>query len=129
MECIIKGDLVQAGPKSLVETTRKCNWTLDFRTRVNTKGLTLFLAAPPWCSIRPIRSGCYAIRGQGRCQNPLVATEIEGKSYTGFYTVRGGVITVESDWGEQTVGPQAERTARLLLLETLRRAKVLRRTR
>ena len=38
MECIVKADLVQAGPKSLVETTRKCSWTLDFRTRVNTKG-------------------------------------------------------------------------------------------
>src|SRR5215510_13199651 len=52
--------------------------------------------------------------------------EIEGKRYTGFYTVSSGVVTVESDWGERSteaVGPLAERTARLLLLETLRRAK------
>src|SRR5215510_8430610 len=55
-----------------------------------------------------------------------VTVEIEGKRYTGFYTVSSGVVTVESDWGERSteaVGPLAERTARLLLLETLRRAK------
>jgi len=60
-----------------------------------------------------------------------VTVEIKGKRYTGFYTVSSGVVTVESDWGERSteaVGPQAERTARLLLLEILRRAKVLRRT-
>jgi len=59
-----------------------------------------------------------------------VTVEIKGKRYTGFYTVSSGVVTVESDWGERSteaVGPQAERTARLLLLEILRRAKVLRR--
>src|SRR5215471_12002933 len=57
-----------------------------------------------------------------------VTVEIKGKRYTGFYTVSSGVVTVESDWGERSteaVGPQAERTARLLLLEILRRAKVL----
>ena len=56
-----------------------------------------------------------------------VTVEIEGNRYTGFYTVGSGVVTVESDWGERSteaVGPQAERTARLLLLEILRRAKV-----
>ena len=60
-----------------------------------------------------------------------VTVEIEGKRYTGFYTVSSGIVTVESDWGERSteaVGPLAERTARLLLLEILRRAKVLRRT-
>src|SRR5215510_1842809 len=60
-----------------------------------------------------------------------VTVEIEDKRYTGFYTVSSGVVTVESDWGERSteaVGPLAERTARLLLLEILRRAKVLRRT-
>jgi len=59
-----------------------------------------------------------------------VTVEIEGKRYTGFYTVSSGVVTVESDWGEHgtRAGPSAERTARLLLLEILVRAKVLRRT-
>jgi len=59
-----------------------------------------------------------------------VTIEIEGKRYTGFYTVSSGVVTVESDWGERTTqaGPRAEQTARTLLLEILRRAKVLRRT-
>jgi hypothetical protein len=32
-------------------------------------------------------------------QEYLVTVEIEGKRYTGFYTVSAGVITVESDWG------------------------------
>jgi hypothetical protein len=60
-----------------------------------------------------------------------VTVEIKGKRYTGFYTVSSGIVTVESDWGEHSTpaGASAERTARLLLLETLRRAKVLRRTR
>jgi hypothetical protein len=59
-----------------------------------------------------------------------VTVEIEGKRYTGFYTARAGVITVESDWGEHSTraGPSTERTARLLLLEILLRAKVLCRT-
>jgi hypothetical protein len=59
-----------------------------------------------------------------------VTVEIEGKRYTGFYTVSSGVVTVESDWGERNTqaGSRAEQTARLLLLEILRRAKVLRRT-
>jgi hypothetical protein len=52
-----------------------------------------------------------------------VTVEIEGKRYTGFYTVSSGVVTVESDWGElgTQAGPRAEQTI-------LRRAKVLRRT-
>src|SRR5262245_2019599 len=56
-----------------------------------------------------------------------VTVEVEGKRYTGFYTVSSGVVTVESDWDERSteaVGPLAERTARLLLFEILRRAKV-----
>jgi hypothetical protein len=55
-----------------------------------------------------------------------VTVEIEGKRYTGFYTVSSGVVTVESDWGEHgtRAGPSAERTARLLLLEILVRAKM-----
>src|SRR5262245_26674037 len=59
-----------------------------------------------------------------------VTVEIKGKRYTGFYTASAGVVTVESDWGEHgtRAGPSAERTARLLLLDILRRAKVLRRT-
>jgi hypothetical protein len=55
-----------------------------------------------------------------------VTIEIEGKRYTGFYTVSSGVVTVESDWGERSTqaGPRvAEQTARSLLLEILRRAK------
>jgi hypothetical protein len=59
-----------------------------------------------------------------------VTVEVGGKRYTGFYTVSSGIVRVESDWGErsaETVG-RAEQTARLLLLEILRRAKVLRRT-
>jgi hypothetical protein len=59
-------------------------------------------------------------------QEHPVTVEIEGKRYTGFYTVSSGVVTVESDWGERSteIGPRAEQTARLLLLEILRRAKV-----
>ena len=63
-------------------------------------------------------------------QEHTVTIEIEGKRYTGFYTVSSGIVTVESDWGERSTqtGPRAEQTARLLFLEVLRRAKVLRRT-
>ena len=55
-----------------------------------------------------------------------VTVEIEGKRYTGFYTVSSGVVTVESDWGERNIqtGARAEQTARALLFEILRRAKV-----
>jgi hypothetical protein len=54
-----------------------------------------------------------------------VTVEIEGKRYTGFYTVVAGVITVESDWGELRahVGPNAANTADRLFLEILRGAK------
>jgi len=59
-----------------------------------------------------------------------VTVEVGGKRYTGFYTVSSGIVTVEFDWGEHgtRAGPSAERTARLLLVELLLRAKVLRRT-
>ena len=60
-----------------------------------------------------------------------VTVEIEGKRYTGFYTVSSGIVTVEFDWGERSTqtGPRgAEQTARLVFLEVLRRAKVLRPT-
>jgi hypothetical protein len=54
-----------------------------------------------------------------------VTVEIEGKRYTGFYTVSSGVITVESDWGELRghVGATPELIARRLFLEILRGAK------
>jgi hypothetical protein len=54
-----------------------------------------------------------------------VTVEIEGKRYTGFYTVSAGVITVESDWGELRAhaGPNAANTAGRLFLEILRGAK------
>jgi hypothetical protein len=54
-----------------------------------------------------------------------VTIEIEGKRYTGFYTVSSGVITVESDWGELRghVGATPELIARRLFLEILRGAK------
>jgi hypothetical protein len=83
------------------------------------------------------RFGSRATEGRHRpamlkeqAQEYPVTVEIEGKRYTGFYTVSSGVVTVESDWGERTTqaGPRAEQTARLLFLEVLRRAKVLRRT-
>jgi hypothetical protein len=50
-----------------------------------------------------------------------VTIEIEGKRYTGFYTVSSGVVTVESDWGKRIspAGPTAARTARLLFREIL----------
>jgi hypothetical protein len=53
-----------------------------------------------------------------------VTVEIEGKRYTGFYTVSAGVITVESDWGELRAhaGPNAANTAGRLFLEILRGA-------
>jgi len=55
-----------------------------------------------------------------------VTVEIEGKRYTGFYTVSSGVVALESDWGERSIqaGASAEQTARSLLLEMLRSAKV-----
>src|SRR5262245_46246936 len=55
-----------------------------------------------------------------------VTVEIEGKRYTGFYTVSSGVVAVESDWGERSIqtGTRAEEMARLLRLENLQRAKV-----
>jgi hypothetical protein len=54
-----------------------------------------------------------------------VTVEIEGKRYTGFYTVTAGIITVDSDWGELRahVGPNAANTADRLFLEILRGAK------
>src|SRR4030095_7632593 len=54
-----------------------------------------------------------------------VTIEIDGKTYTGFYTVSSGVITVESDWGELRghVGATPELIARRLFLEILRGAK------
>jgi hypothetical protein len=49
-----------------------------------------------------------------------VTIEIEGKRYTGFYTVSSGVVTVESDWGERIspAGPTAARTAFLCFVGT-----------
>ena len=54
-----------------------------------------------------------------------VTVEIEGKRYTGFYTVSSGVVTVESNWGELRghVGATPELIARRLFLEVLRGAK------
>jgi hypothetical protein len=54
-----------------------------------------------------------------------VTVEIEGKGYSGFYTVRSGAVTVESDWGELRghVGATPERIARRLFLEILEGAK------
>ena len=54
-----------------------------------------------------------------------VTVEIEGKRYTGVYTVTAGIITVESDWGELRAhaGPNAANTADRLFLEILRGAK------
>ena len=58
-------------------------------------------------------------------QEHPVTVEIEGKSYTGFYTVVSGIITVESDWGELRADPgsKAEVTARRLFLLILQGAK------
>jgi len=63
--------------------------------------------------------------GAGNVPKSLVATEIEGKRYTGFYTVVSGIITVESDWGElrADAGSKAEVTARRLFLQILQGAK------
>jgi hypothetical protein len=54
-------------------------------------------------------------------QEDPVTVEIEGKRYTGFYTVSSGVATVESDWGERSTqaGPRAEQTACSVLCEIL----------
>ena len=58
-------------------------------------------------------------------QEHPVTVEIEGKRYTGFYTVSAGIITIESDWGEFRghVGATPELIARRLFLEILRGAK------
>src|SRR5262245_58111043 len=63
---------------------------------------------------------------QKQPQEYPVTVEIEGKRYTGFYTASSGVVTVESDWGERSIqtDTRAEETARALLLQILRRAKV-----
>ena len=44
-----------------------------------------------------------------QAQEHPVTVEIEGKRYTGFYTVSSGVVTVESDWGERSTqaGPES----------------------
>src|SRR5262245_51157863 len=57
-----------------------------------------------------------------------VTVEIKGTRYTGFYTVSSSSIRLR--WGgcSTRAGASAERTARLLLLDLLRRAKVLRPT-
>jgi hypothetical protein len=54
-----------------------------------------------------------------------VTIEIEGKRYTGFYTVSSGVVTVESDWGERIspAGLTPARTALLLFREILLTAR------
>jgi len=54
-----------------------------------------------------------------------VTVEIEGKRYTGFYTVNRGIIALESDWGElrANVGATPELIARRLFFEILRGAK------
>jgi len=54
-----------------------------------------------------------------------VTVEIEGKRYTGFYTVSADVITVDSEWRELRghVGATAELIARRLFLVILRGAK------
>ena len=54
-----------------------------------------------------------------------VTVEIEGKRYTGFYTVNRGIIALESDWGELRahVGATPELIARRLFFEILRGAK------
>ena len=54
-----------------------------------------------------------------------ITVEVDGKNYTGLYTVSAGVVTVESDWGELRghVGATPERIAHRLFLEILRGAK------
>ena len=54
-----------------------------------------------------------------------VTVEIEGKRYTGLYTVSAGIITVESDWGELRahLGATPELIARRLFLQILQGAK------
>src|SRR5262245_20934963 len=62
-------------------------------------------------------------------QEYSVTVEVEGKRYTGFYTVNAGIITVESDWGELRahLGATPELIARRLFFQILQR-KVSRRT-
>ena len=57
-------------------------------------------------------------------ENPIIV-EVEGKNYTGFYSISAGIITVESDWGELRahVGAKTEATAIRLFREILRGAK------
>ena len=54
-----------------------------------------------------------------------VTVELEEKTYTGFYTVRAGVITVDSEWGELRAhaGSKVELTAGRLFLQILQGAK------
>ena len=63
-------------------------------------------------------------------QEYSVTVEVGGKRYTGFHTVSSDIVTVDSDWSERSSHPgtSAQRTARLLLPDILRRAKVLRPT-
>jgi hypothetical protein len=57
-------------------------------------------------------------------ENPVIV-EVDGKNYTGLYTVSAGIITVDSDWGELRahIGARTNATASRLLLEILRGAK------
>ena len=54
-----------------------------------------------------------------------VTVVLEEKTYTGFYTVLAGVITVDSEWGELRAhaGSKAESTAARLFLQILQGAK------
>ena len=56
-------------------------------------------------------------------KHPIIV-EVEGKPYTGLYTVSAGIITVESDWGELRahVGARTDATASRLFREILRGA-------
>src|SRR5262245_32346815 len=78
------------------------------------------------------RFGSVTIEGTHRLAMPEkqpqeypVTVEIEGKRYTGFYTVSSGVVTVESDRGKlrADAGTKAELTAGRLFLWILEGAK------
>src|SRR5262249_21502221 len=67
------------------------------------------------------RFGSRATEGPHRPGRPKeqpheypVTVEIEGKRYTGFYTVSSGVVTVESNWGELRTLAQHQNLSRVV---------------
>src|SRR5262245_38892282 len=78
-----------------------------------------FLTGETGWEVRPLKPYTDSPMPKEQPQEYPVTVEIEGKRYTGFYTVSSGVVTVESDWGERSAqgGARVEETARYYFLK------------